>query len=89
MVALAGDRHAARVGASLLAAVGHADWVARDEDEYVAKAAALARGAPSGPRTALREAMRRSALLDHRGQADRFGAALRVLWRDYLRSQTG
>jgi protein O-GlcNAc transferase len=89
VVALAGDRHAARVGASLLAAVGHADWVARDEDEYVAKAAALARSAPSGARTALREAMRRSPLLDHRGQADRFGAAVRGLWRDHCRSQTG
>jgi len=89
VVALAGDRHAARVGASLLAAVGRADWVARDEDEYVAKAAALARSAPSGPRTALREAMRQSPLLDHRGQADRFGAAVRGMWREYCRSQTG
>jgi hypothetical protein len=30
--------------------------------------------------------MRASALLDHRGQAERFGAALRGLWRDHCQS---
>jgi len=29
--------------------------------------------------------MHNSALLDHRGQAERFGAALRGIWREYCR----
>ncbi|HZZ57082.1 MAG TPA: tetratricopeptide repeat protein [Opitutaceae bacterium] len=74
----AGDRHASRVGASLVTAVGHPEWIAQNEDEYVAGAVRLAGAAraESSPRLALREAMRGSALLDHPGQAARFGAAL-------------
>lgn len=39
---LPGDRHAARVGASLLTAAGMEEWIAADADDFVAKAAALA-----------------------------------------------
>ena len=104
MVALAGDRHSARVGASLLTAVGHPEWIAADAEEYVRKAVELARAvaAPAsrrptgdcpsadvpaeagGPRMALREAMRRSVLLDHAGQATRFGTALKRMWEETM-----
>jgi predicted O-linked N-acetylglucosamine transferase (SPINDLY family) len=44
VVTLAGERHASRVGVSILSNLGLADLlVARSEDEYVAKAAALIR----------------------------------------------
>jgi protein O-GlcNAc transferase len=78
VVSLAGDRHASRVGMSLLRAVGHSEWIARDWDEYIAKAAGLAENpAALGKwRTALREEVRASVLCDHAGQAERFGAAL-------------
>ena len=76
VVTLRGDRHASRVGASLLTAVGHVEWITRDWDDYVRIAAALTTTARPG----LRDAMRRSALLDHAGQAARFGAALRECW---------
>lgn len=82
VVTLTGDSHRSRVGASLLSAIGRPEWVAHSEDEYAAIAAGLAangrRTATSGER--LRAAMRGSPLLDHRGQAERFGAALQRCW---------
>ena len=83
VVTLAGDHHAARVGASLLTAAGHPEWIARDWADYAQIAAALA--TDTAARTRLRESLRtelrRSALLDHAGQAARFGIALRQAWR--------
>ena len=51
-----GASHAGRVGVSMLTNVGLADLVARDEDEYVAVAAALAGDLPR--LVALRAGMR-------------------------------
>jgi predicted O-linked N-acetylglucosamine transferase (SPINDLY family) len=85
VVTLAGDRHSSRVGASLLNAICRPEWVARSWTDYVEKAAALAgkcRG-PDAGRRCLRLAMSRSPLLDHEGQAARFGAALQGMWREW------
>ncbi len=82
VVTLAGDRHASRVGASLLTAVGHPEWIARDWTEYALIAADLVRRrvkAVAGL-DQLRADMARSVLMDHPGQAARFGAALRRCW---------
>jgi predicted O-linked N-acetylglucosamine transferase (SPINDLY family) len=82
VVSMSGDRHAARVGASLLTAIGRTEWIARSWEHYVAIAAGLARdreGRQAAGRS-LRDAMARSPLLDHRGQAGRFGLALRECW---------
>jgi predicted O-linked N-acetylglucosamine transferase (SPINDLY family) len=83
VVSLAGDRHASRVGASLLGAIGRAEWVADDPESYVAIAARLA-----GDRISLRQEsadlrgrLTASPLFDHAGQAGRFGDALRGCWR--------
>lgn len=85
VVTLAGDRHSARVGASLLAAVGRPEWIASSQAGYVQIAANLALDARGRQalRSVLRDDMRRSALLDHPGQAKRFGAALREMWRTW------
>ncbi|MBI3516590.1 MAG: tetratricopeptide repeat protein, partial [Proteobacteria bacterium] len=56
VVTLAGDRHASRVGASLLTRVGVPELIAGDVDDYVAKASALARDLPR--LTALRADLR-------------------------------
>ncbi len=86
VVTLAGDRHAGRVGASLLTAIGRTGWVARTEAEYVE----IARWLANDPRRQeteakdLRVALQQSPLLDHAGQAGRFGAALRAVWRAQL-----
>lgn len=84
VLALAGDRHSARVGASLLTTIGHPEWVAGSEDEYVAIAARLAADLPlrSRLRTDLREEMRRSPLFDYQAQADCFGDAIWSCWHD-------
>lgn len=85
VISRVGDRHMARVGASLLTAVGHADWIATDEDDYVRIAAGLA-GDPArlaSLRGGLRAELRASALLDHAGQARRFGTALRACWGEW------
>jgi predicted O-linked N-acetylglucosamine transferase (SPINDLY family) len=82
VVTLAGDRHAARVGASLLTAIGHREWIAQNPGDYVRIAAALAADA-SGRlawRTGLREELRASPLFDYAGQAARFGEAIRSCW---------
>lgn len=87
VVALVGDRHMARVGASLLTACGHADWATGDEESYIACAVGLAadHARLSMLRASLRADLRRSALLDHAGQAERFGAALRECWVSWCR----
>ena len=88
-VTLVGDRHMARVSASLLTAAGHAEWVAPDPAGYVARAVALA-GDPAALaaiRAGLRDDLRRGPLLDAAGQAGRFGAALRETWHDWCAAQ--
>jgi len=78
-VTLAGDRHASRVGVSLLTAAGHPEWIAKDDEDYVGRAVQLASD-PSGlVRIAqrLRSELQHSPLLDHPGQARRFGDAIR------------
>lgn len=85
VVTLAGDRHAARVGASLLTATGHPEWIAHSEDEYTRIAAALANDIEQrrSLRQTLRTELRKSPLLDHAGQANKFGDALRSCWQHY------
>ena len=77
-----GDRHASRVGASLLRAVGHPEWSVGSDADYVAAAVRLAadRAALGTLRAGLRARMAASVLCDHAGQAARFGAALRGCW---------
>lgn len=85
VVTLLGDRHVARVSASLLHAIGHPEWVATTPDEYVGIAARLAADPTrlASIRAGLRDEMLVSPLLDHAGQSARFGAALRGCWNDW------
>jgi protein O-GlcNAc transferase len=82
VVTMLGDRHASRVGASLLCAAGHPEWITCDQAEYVQTAAQLAGDVNRRHvlRTGLRDDMRAGPLMDHAGQAARFGAALREAW---------
>ena len=85
VVTLAGDRHIGRVGASLLTAIGHPEWVAQSREEYIRIAVGLARDFTGRRelRAGLRGALRGSVLLDHAAQAERLGAALRDCWREW------
>jgi len=60
VVTLAGRRHAARVGASLLTQIGASDWIAQDTDAFVRIAATLAQA----PRdlASIRQGLRRRML---------------------------
>jgi predicted O-linked N-acetylglucosamine transferase (SPINDLY family) len=85
VVTLMGDRHASRVGPSLLSAVGHPEWIARDWNDYARIASGLAQNPQvlAARRLGLRADLKASALMDHAGQAARFGAALRQCWKDW------
>ena len=80
-----GDRHAARVGASLLTAIGHPEWIATTPEQYIETAATLASDPArlSAIRASLRAELSASDLLNHAAQARRFGVALRECWQDW------
>lgn len=85
VITLVGEQHMARVGASLLAAAGHADWATTSPDDYVRCAVALAGDAAglATIRAGLRSDLQRGPLLDHAGQAAHFGTALRETWTEW------
>ena len=82
VVTTLGDRHAARVSASLLHAAGFPEWVANDADAFVRIATQLAtdRSRLASLRGSMRSRLAASPLLDASGYAMRFHAALRQCW---------
>ena len=70
-VSLAGTPSMGTQGASVLTAVGHPEWIAHSEDEYVDKLVALASDLPALARirAGLRSEMQASALMDEPGFA--------------------
>lgn len=83
VVTLRGDRHAGRVGASMLTRIGADDWIADTAEAYVDIAAALA-GDPQGladTRSSLRARMQASPLCDRDAFARDMEAAYRDMWR--------
>jgi len=83
LVTVLGDRHAARVGASLLHAAGLPELVGSTREEAAGIAASLAadRARLAPLRAGLRERLRTSPLLDGARWASRLHAALREAWR--------
>jgi predicted O-linked N-acetylglucosamine transferase (SPINDLY family) len=74
-----------RFGASILGAVGLADWVASDDDAYVARAVAAAADldALAAMRAGLRARVAASPLRDADGLARAVEDAYRALWDDW------
>jgi predicted O-linked N-acetylglucosamine transferase (SPINDLY family) len=85
VVSMVGDRHVSRVGASLLTAAGHPEWIASSGDEYIRIASCLASNASllAAAKRNLRKDILQGPLMDHAGQGRRFGDALRACWLDY------
>lgn len=83
VVSLAGERHAARVGASLLDAVGLQDLVAHSADEYVRIATELATDLPRlhDLRSQLRARLASSRLCDAGRFARDMETAYRGMWQ--------
>jgi predicted O-linked N-acetylglucosamine transferase (SPINDLY family) len=83
VVTLRGDRHAGRVGASLLSQIGLTDLIAYSVEEYVEIALALAGnpGRLDDLHRALRLRMAASPLCDGRAFARKMEAAFRTMWQ--------
>ncbi|HEY5790818.1 MAG TPA: hypothetical protein VIX81_09345 [Gammaproteobacteria bacterium] len=90
VIALRGDRHAARVGASILTHAGLPELVAEDADDYVAKAVALAADAARlrGYHAGLRDRLLGSTLCDADGFARQVEEAYREMWRRHVDSSS-
>jgi predicted SAM-dependent methyltransferase len=84
-VALCGDRHAARVGATINQTIGLPELVAADEAGFVKATAALAADIPAlaALRAGLRAKVGGSALCDGRAFAGKFETTLRSVWKDW------
>jgi protein O-GlcNAc transferase len=85
VVTLAGDRHAARVGASMLTRVGLSDLVAASPQAYVEAAARLAADRPALARLRadLRNRIANSPLCDGHRFTRQLEAAYRTMWREW------
>jgi predicted O-linked N-acetylglucosamine transferase (SPINDLY family) len=83
VVALRGDRHAGRVGASLLTQIGLTDLIANSAEEYVEIALALAcnPGRLEELHRSLRPRMAASPLCDGRAFARKIEGAFRTMWQ--------
>ena len=83
VVTLRGDRHAGRVGASLLTQIGLTDLIANSAEEYVEIASALACNPRrlDDLRRSLRPRMAASSLCDGRAFARKMEDAFRAMWR--------
>lgn len=88
---LAGGSMLSRQGVSMLACAGLGDWIADDEADYVAKAAALAADIPRLAR--LREELRQKVLETPLFDAPRFAGnlehALYGMWRLHREGKRG
>jgi predicted O-linked N-acetylglucosamine transferase (SPINDLY family) len=91
VVTLAGDRHAARVGASLLHAIGADALIAAGVDDYVARAIALASDSErlAELHGSLRERMRASPLLAEERFTRQLEALYREAWRRWCSGEIG
>ncbi|MDK9704381.1 MAG: hypothetical protein OEL20_14700 [Sulfuritalea sp.] len=82
VITLAGGNFVSRMGASFLQTLGRPEWVAADEDGYVARAVALAGSVDSlrSRRAELRAALLASPLCDIASYTRHFENLLRRMW---------
>ncbi|HEY6896835.1 MAG TPA: FkbM family methyltransferase [Rhodocyclaceae bacterium] len=85
VITMAGDRHAARVGVSLLSNIGLPELIAKNADDFVRIATALAANSEKVVelRTNMRERLRASPLLDGKAMARKLEQAFRMMWRTH------
>jgi predicted O-linked N-acetylglucosamine transferase (SPINDLY family)/predicted SAM-dependent methyltransferase len=89
VITLNGDRHASRVGASILHGIGLDELVAGSAEHYIELAAALAGDLPRCRelRRTLRGRMASSLLLDRPAMGEAMGQAMRQMWQRYCHGQ--
>lgn len=83
VITLCGNRHAGRVGASILSRVGLEELITHDQGEYLRAAQRLAtdRDSLASMRRSLRRQMAESKLCDRKGFARQMEAAYRDIWK--------
>jgi|GEM_PF-393333 len=86
VIALAGNSHVSRVGASLLHQAGLDALLAFSEEEYVEKAVNLSRDIHllSEIRLELRSSLTQSTLMDPTGFSERLENAFRAMWHQWV-----
>jgi predicted O-linked N-acetylglucosamine transferase (SPINDLY family) len=86
-ITLAARPSVGRLGSSILHGIGHPEWIAQDEAEYVAKAVALASDLQglAVHRTALRSEMASSPLMDEAGFARKVETAYRDMFTKWAK----
>ncbi|TAJ83676.1 MAG: tetratricopeptide repeat protein [Gallionellaceae bacterium] len=89
VITLLGDHVGSRFAASLVNAIGHSEWIAHSEAEYIAKTVALAQDVELRKRLrfAQREQMAHSPLCDARGLAHALEDAYCSMFRHWLTTQ--
>ena len=89
VVTLRGNRHSARVGASLLGQIGLTGWIADSTEGYVDIALALAADSETLVvlRRSLRQRVAASSLCDGDGFARKMEDAYRTIWQRWCRAQ--
>ena len=87
VVTLIGDRHAARVGASLLRSIGLDDLIANTPEEYIERTAWLAGDLDrlGALRAGLRDRMLAAPLCDEQRFGNALNRAYREMWRTACR----
>jgi protein O-GlcNAc transferase len=86
-----GDRFLSNICTSMLHSAGLGDWIAQDNDDYVAKAVAFAADAPrlAALRSSLRATVLASPLCDAPRYARHLEAAFEAMWRDGMAQWIG
>jgi protein O-GlcNAc transferase len=81
-ITLAGRPSVGRLGSSILVGVGHPEWIAHTEEDYIEIAVTLAADLPklSTLRGGLRQEMQASALMDEQGFARKVEAAYKKMF---------
>jgi len=89
VISLRGNRFVSRIGDSFLSTVGLEEFVVDSEEEYVAKAVAVASDLSrlAAIRQQLREQMLRSPLCDCPGFTRDLEVAYRNMWETWCRSR--
>ena len=75
-----------KIGSSILSTLGHGEWVATSEDEYIQKAVNLASDFKklNTIRGSLRKEMEQSPIMDHKGFVKKLEKVYKQMWENYL-----
>ena len=85
VLALKGNRHAGRVGASILGCVSHHDWVAGNSEQFINVARELSndKAMLAEIRKDMRDHLMQSSLCDTRAFMDKINSVYREMWRNW------